>query len=191
MNAPYSCDDVFDRLTRGAPTSCEGTLEDAKFERHLMICHECRSFAEAIGPAIESLQHAYREASSADSTLSSQVDRLVETRQPLRQENWMRSQVAWLALAAVVVVAALASGRSGNQSQTQPTLLASVSEPQLNPHGLTLIRNMRLNNDCEIRSLVSAGDRLVCCTQCHSVSSDVKPVPVARLRQACVACHEP
>jgi hypothetical protein len=51
-----NCDQVFDVLTRGPfPT---GDAGDASVEHHLRACHECRSLAEALQPAVELLHEA-------------------------------------------------------------------------------------------------------------------------------------
>jgi hypothetical protein len=42
------CDDVFEILTSGPFPS--GSSSDEAVERHLCVCHECRSFAEAMRP---------------------------------------------------------------------------------------------------------------------------------------------
>ncbi len=45
-----NCDQVFDILTRGPFPSGEAT--DEPVERHLLACHECRTLAEALRPAV-------------------------------------------------------------------------------------------------------------------------------------------
>lgn len=60
-----ACDQVFERLTRGpfpggpfADGSTSDPAEDARVERHLACCHDCRRLAEALRPAVELFHEA-------------------------------------------------------------------------------------------------------------------------------------
>jgi len=50
MKAVFTCDDVFDVLTRAPFPS--GTADDQVVESHLAVCHACRQLAEALRPAV-------------------------------------------------------------------------------------------------------------------------------------------
>jgi hypothetical protein len=55
-----NCDQVFDVLTRGPfPT---GDASDAAVEHHLRACHDCRTLAEALQPAVELLHETIAPA---------------------------------------------------------------------------------------------------------------------------------
>ncbi len=59
-----NCDLVFDVLTRGPfPT---GESSDCAVERHLTCCHECRSLAEALRPAVELFHEAIEPEDGRD-----------------------------------------------------------------------------------------------------------------------------
>jgi hypothetical protein len=60
-----ACDQVFERLTRGpfpggpfADGSTSDPAEDARVERHLACCHDCRRLAEALRPALDLFHEA-------------------------------------------------------------------------------------------------------------------------------------
>lgn len=60
-----ACDQVFERLTRGPfpggpflDGSTSDPAEDARVERHLACCHDCRRLAEALRPAVELFHEA-------------------------------------------------------------------------------------------------------------------------------------
>jgi hypothetical protein len=55
-----ACDQVFERLTRGPfpGGSMSDSAEDARVERHLACCHDCRRLAEALRPAVELFHEA-------------------------------------------------------------------------------------------------------------------------------------
>lgn len=80
------CDQVFERLTRGpfpggpfADGSSSDPAEDARVERHLACCHDCRRLAEALRPAVE----LFHEALERTDDLPRYAGRLREERESL------------------------------------------------------------------------------------------------------------
>jgi hypothetical protein len=73
MKLLLSCDDVFERLTRGpfpAPNAIDRAVDraDEAVDDHLRVCYECRQLAEALRPAVELLHESYSDT-PADPTL--------------------------------------------------------------------------------------------------------------------------
>lgn len=62
MTKLMHCDHVFDALTRGPFPS--GHADDALVEQHLRACHECRTLAEALRPAVGLIHEALAEEAS-------------------------------------------------------------------------------------------------------------------------------
>ncbi|HEV7281961.1 MAG TPA: hypothetical protein VGN57_17295 [Pirellulaceae bacterium] len=81
-----ACDQVFERLTRGpfpggpfADGSTSDPAEDARVERHLACCHDCRRLAEALRPAVD----LFHEALERTDDLPRYGGKLREERQSL------------------------------------------------------------------------------------------------------------
>lgn len=219
MSRWISCDDVFERLTRGPfPGNAEG--EDACVEAHLAVCHECRMLAEALRPAVSAMQLAsafgptsvpslpeYRgrlpalcDGSSDAASVAAPPDTRVEP--PLR-DRVFRTALGWpvaLALALGVIVGAMAAGgwfeRSPRTARQWAWTVGPVDHTRTLVEANAVLGSLDLQFVCwnprreDGAAEARADAGLRCCTECHFArSTRVHSVDMARLSQACVACH--
>lgn len=235
---PYcSCDQVFDRLTRGPfpsrafplvdqpaelawdPGRGNGSLSpsddrvDAAVEAHLAVCHECRTLAEALRPAVTLLSAAQdlpvyqghlptvAHYGTVEKSLyqASADERLADRR--TERFTW---PMAAIVLAGMIVGACLTQLLDSRTDAAKPSWMAwNVADDRTDDRWT--FASLRLSESCrEPRdrqfALVAGGeeDRVVCCTRCHAsqaiqpAASTVlaPPVEMSRLLVACLACHE-
>jgi hypothetical protein len=64
LSRVIDCDEVFDRLTAGPFP--HGAADDDLIQLHLRCCHDCRTFAEAMRPAIGLFHEAIAEQARVD-----------------------------------------------------------------------------------------------------------------------------
>ena len=82
MKAVFTCDEVFDVLTREPFPS--GDPDDEIVESHLAVCHECRQLAEAFRPAVG----LFHEATSTG--LEGELPSYHKCRISLRKKTFVR-----------------------------------------------------------------------------------------------------
>jgi hypothetical protein len=199
MKAVFTCDDVFDVLTRKPFPS--GDTDDEIVESHLAVCHECRQLAEAFRPAVG----LFHESMSAeiDDKLPSYRGRL----QPLsivrsdksvdRLQRKKRLASSPLLLAVVASLLLVVAAIVGLQQSQRP----ESSHPNIASTGLlradrdyTLLAALEIPGDCGTRTefvRLKAVD-FICCTKCHRANSRVVSTKRAFLKTsvACAACHQ-
>jgi len=206
MKAAFTCDDVFDVLTREPFPS--GGLDDGVVESHLAVCHECRQLAEAFRPAVglfhESLSAGFDDelpmyrgrlrpiidSPPRSSPFAPRKD--VCSRSEQRHSLLCRS----LAIAAslIMVGSAIIAAWAANQ-RTSGIVPAAVN---IRIHGNrddTLLAALEIPTACRsvtsAPNLAAAAD-ITCCTKCHSSASRIASTEKAILKSAaaCIACHD-
>ena len=206
MKAVFTCDEVFDILTREPfPSGCG---KDEFVESHLAVCHECRQLAEAFRPAVglfhESLAVGFDDALPMyRGRLKPIIDALPQVSPSApqsdvasrseQQVSWMRHSVGiatCLSLAAAVIFAMLAAPPRAGDSVPA---VATVHAPHFRDY--TMLAALEIPTSC--RSLLDHADRAlameyVCCTKCHHATSRVASTNLAirRTSAACAACHD-
>ncbi len=203
MKAVFTCDDVFEILTREPFPS--GDSGDDIVESHLAVCHECRQLAEAFRPAVGLFHESL--AAESDQELPSYRGRLLPMIEALPEPTAElvesppsmtdRSQmlfsmtiVASLFLVGSIVFAAMAANYVGNN---EVAVIAPIDRDAGRDY--TLLAALEIPRDCrslaESSNAATHGD-FVCCTKCHNTTSRVASTEVAILKSsaACVACHD-
>ncbi|MBC8353385.1 MAG: hypothetical protein H8E66_15410 [Planctomycetes bacterium] len=199
MKAVFTCDDVFDILTREPFPS--GGADDEIVESHLAVCHDCRQLAEAFRPAVG----LFHESLSAgiDDELPSYRGRLQPIIETLAQEDvssqsksghgWIlygMAIAASLILVGSVIFAALATKPSDGGSMPVASVVRTAQD-----RDYTLLAALEIPRNC--RSMLESSERtlateFVCCTKCHNATSRVVSTNLAILKSsaACAACHD-
>jgi len=199
MKAVFTCDDVFDILTR-EPFPSDGA-NDEFVESHLAVCHECRQLAEAFRPAVglfhESLAAGFdNELPMYRGRLKPIIDSLNQTAVPARREPRHSLTLSQAAIAtslvlvgAVVFAIVLASPRTGDSVPVAATVRV------IQDRDYTLLAALQIPNDCT--PTLEYSDRVlttqfVCCTKCHHATSRVASTSLAisKTSAACAACHD-
>lgn len=208
------CDDVFEILTSGPFPS--GAASDDAVERHLLACHECRKFAEALRPLEETPDAAGMPAYQGrllpvDNTdkpidLVSRVQTLVlkehESRLAQKRDRSLARQNVWrfiVACAAVFLLGAAAAfasplfinpplGTSGAS-----TLHAALPQPRtVAAASCSNLLLAKLTEHAVVPvNLQTSKD--ACCVKCHGGAE-----PVAQKNQktigmvvlSCQKCHD-
>lgn len=199
MKAVFTCDEVFDILTREPFPS--GGAEDDFVESHLAVCYECRQLAEAFRPAV-GLFHESMSTGSDDELpmycgrLLPIVDALSHPQRaavsPARKAFIMTVLV--IAASVVLVGSAVFATLAVNQRADDPGAVALSKQHHQN-RDFTLLAALEIPKECRstttAMSLVSAAD-LACCTKCHKAGSRVTSTEKAIVKSsaACVACHD-
>jgi|GEM_PF-1431958 len=199
MKAVFTCDEVFDILTREPFPS--GSAEDEFVESHLAVCYECRQLAEAFRPAV-GLFHESMSTGSDDELpmycgrLLPIVDALSYPQRaavsPTRKAFIMTVLV--IAASVVLVGSAVFATLAVNQRADDPGAVALSKQHHQN-RDFTLLAALEIPKECRstttAMSLVSAAD-LACCTKCHKAGSRVTSTEKAIVKSsaACVACHD-
>jgi len=173
MKLLVSCDQVFDRLTRGPFPA--GERDDDAVERHLASCHECRELAEALRPAVALLHESLPAseaaalpaygASEEDESLCERADgalarrirqmmdrQEVQPRRVSRQEQWLPSVRLVAASILIAALGTLLAGIiSGPKREVRNALAASAAadEPhQPSAEGVLLLASLKLPVVC-------------------------------------------
>ncbi|MDA1049872.1 MAG: hypothetical protein O3C40_05265 [Planctomycetota bacterium] len=206
MKAVFTCDDVFDVLTREPFPS--GGDDDELVESHLAVCHECRQLAEAFRPAVGLFHESMSvglddELPSYCGRLTPIIDALphmplfaprqdVASRSAQRRSLTRRSfaVAASLLIVGSAVFATLAAVR---QTRDSAPLVANLRVHEHRDH--TLLAALEIPSAC--RSTTAAANRaaaadVACCTKCHTADSPVASTRKAIVKSsaACVACHD-
>lgn len=206
MKAVFTCDDVFDILTREPFPS--GDAKDEFVESHLAVCHECRQLAEAFRPAVglfhESLAAEFdndlpmyrgrlRPIIDSVPQVSPVTPRMDERIASEQRVSWLRRSVAiatCLALAVSVIFIMLTT-----PPKSDDAVSAGVAVHLPQDRDYTLLAALEIPGSC--RSLLDSADRAstteyVCCTKCHHATSRVASTNLAiqRTSAACAACHD-
>lgn len=198
MKAVFTCDDVFEILTREPFPS--GAADDEIAERHLAVCHECRQLAEAFRPAVGLFHEALTCESNED--LPSYRGRLLPVIDSLPQPVFQAAQVtrsgmlylvaivASLLLVGSIVLAAVATSPSGDSAGVVATVIRQHAD-----RDYTLLAALEIPRDCRsfaTSSEMATGSDFVCCTVCHNATSRVPSTDAAILKSSasCVACHD-
>lgn len=218
MKTAIRCDAVFEHLTRG-PFPAADAQDAAMVEAHLHCCHECRQLAEALRPGRDLVHEAlaaeervglpaYYAADDPDQaevrSIMEQIDGCAppspvsESDSSSRAPRNLRAAAGWiLAAAAALVMFALSTQRPAAES----ALVAQGGKRpavQLNPQGMTLLRDLRLASICwPVRGVEPAPQslaelRFACCTRCHSSGNPqatLSEPQSERLWSSCRACH--
>jgi hypothetical protein len=199
MKAVFTCDDVFDILTREPFPS--GGAEDEFVESHLAVCHDCRHLAEAFRPAV-GLFHESMSAGIDDELpmYRGRLKPIIDTlQQPPRTtvppaRNAFTMIVFVIAASVALVGSAVVATLAVNQQRVSGigTVASSV---QLRPNrDDTLLAALEIPTVCrsttKSTNLVAAAD-IACCTKCHHGGSQVESTEKAILKSsaACAACH--
>lgn len=198
MKAVFTCDDVFDVLTREPFPS--GGAEDEFVESHLAVCHECRQLAEAFRPAVG----LFHESVSAgiDDQLPMYRGRLKPIIDTLQQPQRTAARPARHAFTMIVLVIAASITLVGSAviatlavNQRAGGIGTVAFSAQLHQNrDYTLLAALEIPTVCRAATdatpVVVAAD-IVCCTKCHTAGSQVESTEKAILKSsaACVACH--
>jgi hypothetical protein len=203
-----TCDAAFDALTRGPfPT---GRPEDHDVERHLRACHECRTLAEALRPAVALLHESVTDLEARD--LPSyhgplgRPNRLAWLTGDAGESRWgfTRSGVIAVTTLMAAVVALAAVVHWSAPPRFHATASAAVRPAaRLSGEGSELLVALGLREPCTPASYVtmlaggmvhelSARDGLACCTECHSAPryKDLSGPAIRNMIASCRACHE-
>lgn len=199
MKTVFTCDDVFDILTREPFPS--GGAEDEFVESHLAVCHECRQLAEAFRPAV-GLFHESISAGSDDELpmyrgrLKPIIDALPQPHRAavLPARNAFTKIVLAVAASIILVGSAVFATLAVNQRSSGVSTVASNVPLNENYNG-TLLAALEIPTACRTMTkptdpAVTAG--IACCTKCHHAESRVASSEKAILKSsaACIACHQ-
>lgn len=192
MNGWLSCDDVFERLTRGPFPTCEP--EDTAVEAHLAGCHDCRSLAEALRPAVR-LFADVRVAElqpagdlpvywgSAATLATPPASAPVQTRPKETETSW-----GWQLVAAALLGVVLGAGAAGGWFIRPTSRSANGLPPE---QRFASLQSLPLHEAClrhEKHPNGATGVR--CCTLCHHARAGQKaPTEIRTLQLACALCH--
>ena len=173
MKLLVSCDQVFDRLTRGPFPA--GQRDDDAVERHLASCHECRELAEALRPAVALLHESLPASEAAalpaygsseeeeglceraDGALSRRIRQImdrqeVQPRRVSRQELWLpsvRLVAASILIAALgTLVAGVFTGPKREVRSSLATAAAADEPHQPSAEGVLLLASLKLPVVC-------------------------------------------
>lgn len=212
------CDQVFDVLTRGPfPT---GESSDFAVERHLACCHECRSLAEALRPAIELFHETIEPEAGRDlpgyhggleplsspglvQTIAAAIEADIMTATscarkvaPAKQAWWeVLAQGPYRHVAAVACGALLALGLWSLGTPTGAnwgTGDRSVARYSPSDAGLIHLASLNLSQTCFPSGEASHARH--CCTECHVAKPSAEPSKSRLLPvmvSSCLACHAP
>lgn len=185
MKTAIDCDAVFERLTR-APFPGGGN-HDEDTELHLQACHDCRSLAEALRPAIG----LFHESLADGESLPEYNGRLPETAEFGSKKSRCGALFgAGLAACALAWLGFVSSYRAPIERGPSPHVSAVPDAS-----GFSLLVALRLPDSCQERvSLATAQDaRFRCCTECHRFggSGTATNAALRALNAACSACHRP
>ncbi|MBI2478908.1 MAG: hypothetical protein HYV60_09820 [Planctomycetia bacterium] len=199
MKAVFTCDDVFDILTRQPFPS--GGAEDEFVESHLGVCHECRQLAEAFRPAV-GLFHESMSAEIDDELptyrgrLKPIIDSLPRPRRatvtPARNAFTMTALV--IAASVVLVGSTICATLAVNQQSSEINTVAADLQPIQN-RDFMLLAALEIPAACRPMTKttnLAAADDIACCTNCHKAGSRIVSTEKAVLKSsaACVACHD-
>jgi hypothetical protein len=199
MKAVFTCDDVFDILTREPFPS--GGAEDEFVESHLAVCHECRQLAEAFRPAVGLFHESM--AAGGDDELPMYCGRLMPIIDALPQpqraavlpsRNAFTMIVLVIAASVVLIGSAVFATLAVNEHANGRGAVASSMQLHQN-RNFALLAALEIPTECHstttAMTLVSAAD-VACCTKCHNAGSRVASTEKAIVKSsaACVACHE-
>lgn len=137
----FTCDEVFDTLTRAPFPSGDRPSDDA-IGRHLACCHDCRQLAEALRPATTALAHSLpedEETTSRETSLPCFTGSLPspvtdERLTPLGLSTWFGLAAA-ICLLVVVRMGTMdsASSATSNPRSGGPVEFSGASTPGLPP----------------------------------------------------------
>lgn len=137
----FTCDEVFDTLTRAPFPSGDSQSDDA-IRRHVACCHDCRQLAEALRPATTALAHSLpeeEETTSRETKLPCFTGSLPspgadQRLTPLGLSTWFGLAAA-ICLLVVVRVGTMdsASSATSNPRSGGTTEFSGVSTPGLPP----------------------------------------------------------
>ena len=203
MKLLLTCDQVFDRLTRG-PFSGRDVGDDV-LEDHLAACHECRSLAEALRPAVALFGDGQATPPTTDRDLPVYRGRLPEAAEPCSSSSdrggskFQRAawQLVAAALVGVLVGSALTHVKSGQRGPAGVRNWLGLSNAaQADSADPWTFASLRLSQACrapasrDAAALSPAREQVACCTRCHFAHSvHTPPVEMSRLLVACLACH--
>ena len=199
MRAVFTCDDVFDILTREPFPS--GGAADEFVESHLAVCHECRQLAEAFRPAV-GLFHESMSAELDDELpmyrgrLKPIIDALPQPQRAtaLPSRNAFTMSMLVIAASVILVGSALFATLAANQRTSGIGDMASDVQLHSN-RDYTLLAALEIPRECRSTTnamTLDAAAEIACCTQCHKSGSRVASTKKAIMKSsaACVACHE-
>ena len=197
MKAVFTCDEVFDTLTREPFPS--GGENDEVVESHLAVCHECRQLAEVFRPAVglfhESLAAGFDESLPMyRGRLKPIIDSLPQmSLDAPRKDVWTHRSLAIAAsllVVGAVILAVLAA------IQRVDGIAPAARQVRVHDNrDYTLLAALEIPASC--RAVRQAGNlmaaaEMACCTKCHNADSRVASTEKAILKSsaACVACHD-
>ena len=217
MRVLIDCEKVFERLTRGPFPN--GSAADVDVQSHVDACHECRSLAESLRPAVALLHESMLADErgdlpeycprAEDERLNRNQERIPILDRPAvelanagtESDPWRNlwRNLCWvLAPALLLAVIGLASqdGRSigpfshHGEGRTQQVALGSFS-------GIDLLASFDLPAVCLPNAVVShndpaeLNDAFQCCSKCHNAMNPQSPKArcIGQLTLGCVACH--
>jgi hypothetical protein len=189
MKSVIDCESVFERLTR-APFPSGGSHDDDT-ELHLQVCHDCRSLAEALRPAIG----LFHESLEDDESLPKYNGRLLAVSANEFIGSGERNRFGALLVAGAAACALAWLGFLANFRGPVDRDISNHHSATPDANGVSLLLAMRLPNSCMKNDSLAAAENshFRCCTECHRFQGTV-PVTSAALRAlhtACSACHRP
>ncbi|HTN73979.1 MAG TPA: hypothetical protein VL096_01985 [Pirellulaceae bacterium] len=206
------CDQVFDILTRGPFPA--GEPSDRAVERHLACCHECRSLAEALRPAVELFHEAIEPEEGRDLPgyhgalapaargVAQMVAAAIAAEEPLvrrplpqvqsQRATWWETYIEspWRYAGAIAMGALLALLLWGVAPEFQHSApLASMPVPAgPTEDGLLQLASLRLPAGC----FTSHTHAIHCCTECHAAKGTAQPANsrvLLAMVTSCRSCH--
>ena len=192
----FSCDDVFEILTRAPfnvsehPAQQDDNDSQTAVLQHLQGCEECRQLANALRPATdclhESLSAEEREGlPEFRSVLPLNTAQLVPSPQSA-SPSWRR-QVLTIVAAGLLVVSGIAAWVGDGTSSHPPLAMAS---------SVRYLTSLDLPANCGGETLNSAESLVgklaeACCSDCHQSHAglEMNPHTTGKIAQACTTCH--
>lgn len=190
MKTYVDCDTVYDRLTRG-PFRGEGE-NDRLVSAHLAVCHDCRTLAEALRPAVD----LFHESMQSDER--TQLPTYEIQGKPARRIAYYAVAPMLLVLLAGIGTAVMQRGATDGRpavalAMNDPTVRSqcthSTSTSENAPSvAVGLVNSNALGNDDAVRDREGAS----CCTHCHAAAGShrLSMHSVVKLIAECEVCHQ-
>jgi len=196
----FTCDEVFDTLTRAPFPSGDSQSDDA-IRRHLACCHDCRQLAEALRPATTALACSLPEEEAASSEETNLPCFSGALPSPSPQPPLFPSGLStWIGLAAalcLLVVVRMGTMDSASSALSSPRSGATGNYSGVSTSGLPPWASLCSLSALEMRAadrspsdnlplrLISDGGHRVdmtppptaasqCCSRCHHGGADAE-----------------
>lgn len=210
MKTMVSCDSVFEILT-SAPFP-RGEAGDVEVEAHLRLCHECRTLAEALRPAVRFFHESQEVDASLPCYHGPLAERLVHANPTSKRREGLRKWFinGFAASLATCLLAWLClpywNGERKDVSVSSKSMAATPDSV-----GWETLKSLRLPLSClpasrqasRVSFRIAVVDQsasshteklgFLCCAECHRPrGTGVATVRAMQaLNTACLACHRP